>query len=93
MESFSIQKGLAGYVANSMTTLISNQIEDDNRFLQTIDDPSSDFNITTKSIMTVPIFTAEESAKIDAMDLNCPRAVLQLINKAQNKKFTEDDAD
>ncbi len=42
--------------------------------------------------MTVPIFTTEESAKIDSMDLNCPRAVLQLINKGQNKKFTEDDA-
>ena len=40
VETFSIQKGLAGYVANSMAYLISNQIEDDTRFLSTIDDPS-----------------------------------------------------
>ena len=29
VEMFSIQKGLAGYVANSLQYLISNQIEDD----------------------------------------------------------------
>eukprot|EP00347_Sterkiella_histriomuscorum_P019108 403342919 len=92
VETFSLQKGLAGYVANSMNPLISNQIEDDTRFLQTIDDPQSqEFNANTKSILSVPILTSEEQMQVESLDVQCPRGVLQLINKALDKKFVEDD--
>jgi hypothetical protein len=103
VETFSLQKGLAGYVANSLSYLISNQIDDDTRFLQVIDDPTAskilhfeyndiDANMETKCIMTVPVFTSEEHNSLENLDISCPRGVLQLINKAKNKKFIEEDA-
>lgn len=70
VETFSLQRGLAGYVANSMNPLISNQIEDDTRFLQSIDDPmQQEFNSNTRSILSVPIFTSEEQQQIETLSV------------------------
>ncbi len=56
-------------MANSLTYLISNQIEDDTRFLQAIDDPSQDFSVVTKCILTTPIMTSEEFKSIDSLEI------------------------
>lgn len=59
-----------------MAYLISNQIEDDTRFLSMIDDPSQDFNANTRCILSVPIFTSDEAKRIDSLEVQCPRAIL-----------------
>lgn len=54
---------------------------------------SIDLDSETRNILTVPIMTTEEFENIDELDICCPRAILQLINKKDDKKFTEDDVE
>ncbi len=55
---FSISKGIAGYVANSHSYVISNNIADDARFFSEVDDPGNDH--VTRCIPAIPITTSEE---------------------------------
>ena len=49
--------------------------------------------MNTKSILTMPVLTVEDQYKVEKLEIQCPRGVLQLINKANDKRFIEEDVE
>mmetsp|Transcript_25849 Transcript_25849/g.25121 ORF Transcript_25849/g.25121 Transcript_25849/m.25121 type:complete len:130 (+) Transcript_25849:1925-2314(+) len=47
--------------------------------------------MVARCILSVPVLTKEECNSMEQLDIQCPRGVLQLINKAKNKRFVEED--
>lgn len=75
--SLNIGEGIAGWVAKHNTSLIVNDVEKDPRFYSDI---SKEINYETKSILAVPMRIKNQCM-----------GVIEIINKTNNKYFTNED--
>lgn len=72
-----VDKGIAGYIFSTKTPVISNDTEKDPRFFDQIDKISG---IKTQKILGVPLIRDNEAI-----------GVIEVVNKADNSDFTEED--
>jgi len=75
--SLNVGEGIAGWVAQHNTSLIVNDVESDQRFFSDI---SKQIGFPTKTILAVPMRMKDECV-----------GVLEIINKKDDKYFTQDD--
>ena len=93
METFELQKGLAGFVTVAGHTILSENILGDGRFIKEIDDPLGLPESPALQIISCPLnsHTDNELMSRGDQEAGFPRAILQLINRRSSfEEYAQD---
>ena len=79
---YELQNGLAGFVTVAGHVVFTESAQNDNRFVQQIDDPLGTENCPAEQIISCPVFARDDFLMMNKEGFtNYPRAIIQLINK------------